>query len=473
MINSAKFAVEGFASSYELKQVLSVSAKRNSLTASIVYFIASLLALVFGYGYLVVFTILLISIVFFGLSRNTNVENFRIQERLTFVSSTFVLIGLLFVTDIVTTVVIFLPCLSYLFLVETNRKVRWITVGAIVVALAVSGLWFFPNLTLNGTSYERRYEALFDVILAASFTGVFVRFHMEFLKLSVWSAKQQAKTHQEHVNASEIAREALEKQKQKLDKIYETSQFALQNERLLHAQIAASQDQLEQFAYAASHDLKEPIRTIRSFLQVVHRRLSPEVIEEEGLKEHFEFVDQSSVAMHNLLERLLVYSRIEKASQVKSSVDMVKVLQRVCSDPAMGLNAIGAEVSVSLPEGRTDAAVYMNQEHLATVFKEIFNNSVLFRSKERSLQVKVEAEFVDEDRILVTIADNGIGIETKYCEQVFGLFKRLNAREDYPGSGLGLSLVKAIVEAIGGQVSLSSLLGEGTQVHLLLPRKGS
>jgi len=210
MINIVKYTADGFASSDQLKELLSKSAKRNSQSASIVYSLAAILSCCLGYGYAVCCGMLLVSGAFFRLSLNTNVENFRIKERVTFVSTTYVLIGLLFVTDIVTTIVIFLPIISYLFLVETNKKVRWITIGSIVIALAVSSLWFFPNLTLNGSSYDRRYEALFDIVLAACFTGLFVRFHMEFLRLSVWSAKQQAKTHEEHTVVSETACKALE-----------------------------------------------------------------------------------------------------------------------------------------------------------------------------------------------------------------------------------------------------------------------
>jgi len=119
----------------------------------------------------------------------------------------------------------------------------------------------------------------------------------------------------------------------------------------------------------------------------------------------------------------------------------------------------------------SEVKIWMTPEHGLTVFKELLRNTVLFRSTERTLEIHIEVDIVDEDEVLITFSDNGIGIEDEYHEQVFGLFKRLNAREDYPGSGLGLSLVRSIVEAGEGKVSLASTIDKGTQVHLLLPRK--
>jgi signal transduction histidine kinase len=463
-------SLKNFKSSSELEGLLYLSAKRNSTVAAITCFAASMLGLFFGYGYALTLVPFLLSGVLGYVSLNITNDNFRISERITFLLSILLVIFTLFVSNTITTVVIFLPALAYLFFVEANKKVRWATVAAILCTILASAQWFFPNLTIGLSGYDVRYEALFDVIVAAVFTGLFVRFHLNFMRFTLSSDRQQATNHSKYVDASRIAYDSLAAQKIDLDKIYDAARVALRNDRLAYAQIAASQDQLEQFAYAASHDLKEPIRTIRSFLQVVRRRLPDEVIDEEGLAEHFEFVEQSSETMHRLLERLLIYSRIERQSSTKKSFGIVSILQRVASNPDLGLNEIGAQVSVKLPDELFEIDAFMNPEHAASIFQELFNNSILFKSDVRTLEIAIEVDIVNEETIMISFVDNGIGIEDQYHEQVFGLFKRLNTREDYPGSGLGLSLVRSIVDSAGGEVSLTSVMGRGTEVYLLLPR---
>ncbi|MFK8056630.1 MAG: ATP-binding protein [Saprospiraceae bacterium] len=471
MTNEGIFLTNKFKTSAELDEMRCANVKRNSFVTSVGFLTLALLAGVFGYDLFLAIFVMALSLTLLTISLKTNVSNFKVQERIVFILSTFVIIGLLFASNIITTVVVFLPCLAYMFFVESNKLVRFGTAALMVAALLVSSIWFFPDLAVGSSAYDLRFEALFDVLAGAIFTGFFVRFHMEFMRLSVHSAKIQAGNHEKYKQASSIAYDSLASQKGELDSMYEASRVALMNERLAHAQIAASQDQLEQFAYAASHDLKEPIRTIRSFLQVVRRRLPAEIVEQDGLAEHFEFVEQSSDSMHQLLERLLVYSRIDKASLSKKSVGLIGVLQRLCSTPELGLNKLGVEVSVKLPDELSEVEVFMHSEHATDIFKELFNNAILFRSEDRTLKVGIEVDIVNAESIMITFSDNGIGIQEEYHEQVFGLFSRLNTREDYPGSGLGLSLVRAIVVAAGGQVSLTSEFGKGTDVHVILPTK--
>lgn len=460
-------------SSNELEQLLCMNAKRNSLAASLCFLIACVLGCIYKYGDFVNLMSGLMSVLFFFLSTKTNDSNFRKYERFVFLSSTAIVVLLLFISNSITTVVIFLPSLAYLFLVENNKRVQYVTLAIILISVLMLSARFLPELTIGSSNYDLRFEAFFDVIVASIFTGVFVRFHIKFRRLSVKSANLQSEEHDMYVAESKAAHTALAEQKKELNRLYVESRVALLNERLSSAQIAASQDQLEQFSYAASHDLKEPIRTIRSFLQVVRRRLPAEVIEEEGLAEHFEFVEQSSETMHNLLERLLLYSRIDRMSSSKKEIGLVSLLRRICITGKLGLEEVDADVSVKLPDGVSEVEVYFNEDHAFTVFLELFKNAVLFRSNERKLEINIEIDIIDDKTILVSFADNGIGIEGEYHELVFGLFKRLNTREDYPGSGLGLSLVREVLSAGGGQVSLTSMPGEGTQVHLLLPRKGT
>ena len=470
MSSSDKFDAYNFKSSSELEELLRLNAKRNSIVVAIACLFVAVVALVFSYGVLLASIPLILSVIFCFISCKITLSNFRKLERFTFLLCIAFVIFAVFASYIVTSIVVFLPCLAYLFFVESNRKVRWGAVAVIVIVVIASAILFSPSLTVGKSAYELRYEAVFDILCAAVFTGLFVRFHLNFMRLTLVSDRQQSSNHDKYVIASRIAHDSLASQKTNLKKIYEAARVALLNDRLAYAQIAASQDQLEQFAYAASHDLKEPIRTIRSFLQVVRRRLPGEVIDEEGLAEHFEFVEQSSETMHRLLERLLIYSRIEKQSSTKKSVGIVSTLQRIASNPELKLNELGVQISVNLPNELFEIEAYLNPEHAASIFQELFNNSILFRSDARLLEITIEVDIVDEKTIMVSFVDNGIGIEDQYHEQVFGLFKRLNAREEYPGSGLGLSLLRKIVNSAGGEVSLTSVLGRGTQVYLLLPR---
>lgn len=470
MNSTSQLSSISFKSSSELEEMLQASAKRNSIVAAVACIAVSFAGLAFGYGFEIVIIPLVLACIFGYIIFKLDRKNFRNLERITFMFSIVFVIFLLFNSQTITAVVVFLPCLAYLFFVEGNRKVRWAMVVAIVIATLATTIWFFPNLSVGKSDFDLRYESLFDVLCAAIFTGLFVRFHLGVMRLTIKSDRLQASNHSKYVFASKIAYDSLASQKKDLDKIYEAARVALRNDRLAYAQIAASQDQLEQFAYAASHDLKEPIRTIRSFLQVVRRRLPDEVIQEEELMEHFDFVEQSSDNMHRLLERLLIYSRIERQSSTKKSVGIVSALQRVASNPELGLQGSGAQISVNLPDELFEIEAFINPEHVYSVFQELFNNSILFKSSTRELQISIEVDIVNDDTIMITFSDNGIGIEDQYHEQVFGLFKRLNTREDYPGSGLGLSLVRSIISSAGGEVSLSSVSDKGTDVYLLLPR---
>jgi signal transduction histidine kinase len=410
----------------------------------------------------------LIGASFLTIALKVNRSNYRKAERIMFVLATLVIIVLALCSNTISTISIFFACVSYLFFVEDNKAVRWGLSAAMLITLGILTIWFFPNLTFGNSSYDLRYEALGDVVVASIYTGLFLRKHLDFSQMAFISAKVQAKEHDMYVDASRQAYQALNQQKIDLAKLHDEAKSALLNERLTRAQIEASQDQLEQFAYAASHDLKEPIRTIRSFLQVVRRRLPAEVLEDEQLAEHFEFVETSSDEMNKMLERLLIYSRIERTRLNKKPVDLPRLLQRLLLTDNCGIAQ--ENITINLPEEDGNPFLYMCDEHAKTVFTEILHNAALFQPPNQEPRVCIDIDVVDDKQLLISINDNGIGIDKAYHTQVFGLFQRLNTREAFPGSGLGLSLAQSMVEGAGGQISLSSRLGEGTQVHMILPR---
>lgn len=232
-------------------------------------------------------------------------------------------------------------------------------------------------------------------------------------------------------------------------------------ERLNSGQ-SSHNEELRQFAYAISHDLREPIRMISSYSQLLERRYQAQ-LDDDG-REFLRYILEAVQRMDRLLSDLLTYSQQFRSSeeQARVPVDVEGALQGVLLSLDKMIQESGAKVTYDpLPAVQSD----FNQ--LSQLLRQLLQNAIGFRGTEPP---RIHLSVVEgEDAFTFSIADDGIGIDPKYHEQIFGVFKRLHGRE-HPGTGIGLAICKRIVEQHGGRIWVESEPGKGSTFRFTLPK---
>lgn len=222
-----------------------------------------------------------------------------------------------------------------------------------------------------------------------------------------------------------------------------------------------SQD-LEEFAHLASHDLKEPLRTIKAYLDI----LADDLTLEGSQARCFRYVVQASDRMNALIESLLAYSVSGQRAE-QEAVPLGQVTSEVLGDLKAQLEEVGARIDVSeLPDVAADP-VRMRQ-----VFQNLLSNAIKFRRPGEPLVVRVSAEPDGADWV-VTVADNGRGFEQRHADRIFKPFQRLQGRDEVQGTGMGLALVDRIVRQLEGDLWVKSTPGAGSSFFLRLPGANS
>lgn len=225
-------------------------------------------------------------------------------------------------------------------------------------------------------------------------------------------------------------------------------------------ELTAVNNELEQFNYIAAHDLREPLRVVRGFSDLLRDSVGPELSGES--LQYLEFIDQSVVRMQQLIDSLLQLSRIGR-----SKTEFTKVNARDCIDAALeNLSAQIEQRGCTIKIAENLPILYGNESQLVQVFQNLISNAVKFSREEQGV-IEIESS-VDGDLAVISIKDNGIGIEEQFIERVFVPFQRLHSREEYDGSGIGLSIVKKIVELHRGRIKVESKKGEGSTFSVLL-----
>jgi hypothetical protein len=221
----------------------------------------------------------------------------------------------------------------------------------------------------------------------------------------------------------------------------------------LTEELQRSNTELEQFAYIASHDLQEPLRTVTSFVQLLTRRYQDKF--DDKANEFMEIIVESAARMQRLLKDLLEYSKVGSRNKSFHPIELDTVLKYALLNLKTAIEETRAEIKVQeMPSVRAD------ETQMIQLFQNLIGNGIKFRGDKVPL-VKITSERNGDDWV-IHISDNGIGIEPQYFDQVFIIFNRLHLRDEYPGTGLGLALCKKIVERHGGRIWLESIPGEGT-----------
>jgi signal transduction histidine kinase len=221
-----------------------------------------------------------------------------------------------------------------------------------------------------------------------------------------------------------------------------------------------SNEELEQFAYVASHDLQEPLRKVTSFCQLLEQRYGDE-IDDRG-KEYIAYAVDGAKRMQILINDLLAFSRVGRRTEGFIDVDLNGVVAEALENLGSRVTDSGATVTADrLPTVPGDRAL------LVSLFQNLVGNAVKFRSDDPPV-IEITAAR-SGDTWDLTVSDNGIGIEGQFSERVFVIFQRLHSREAYEGTGIGLSLCRKIVEFHGGRIWIDPDVEHGTTVHLTLP----
>lgn len=223
-----------------------------------------------------------------------------------------------------------------------------------------------------------------------------------------------------------------------------------------------SNEELEQFAYVASHDLQEPLRKVASFCQLLQRRYAGQLDERAG--QYIGYAVDGANRMQTLIQDLLAFSRVGRLHTETSPVDLEELFTRTADSLSIAVEESGTELSHDpLP------TVVGDPTQLGVLLQNLLSNAVKFRSPDRPARVAVTAARQDDGMWHFAVADNGIGIDKDFAEQVFVIFQRLHTRETYPGNGIGLALCKKIVEFHGGTIAVDTGYAPGTRITFTLP----
>jgi PAS domain S-box-containing protein len=219
-------------------------------------------------------------------------------------------------------------------------------------------------------------------------------------------------------------------------------------------ELERSNEELEQFAYVVSHDLQEPLRVISNYLQLIMKRYG-EILDEKGIN----FINRSvnaSKRMSEMIEDLLAFSRITTKPEPFESIDLKEIIKKALDNLHISIQEKNATIEYDkLP------IVLGAQSQMIRVFQNLIGNALKFSREGVDPEIHIRSE-EKNGKWLIRVEDNGIGIEPEYRDKIFEIFNRLHSRDKYPGTGIGLSVVKKIIERHGGKIWVESEVNRGS-----------
>jgi signal transduction histidine kinase len=225
-----------------------------------------------------------------------------------------------------------------------------------------------------------------------------------------------------------------------------------------------SNEDLEQFAYVASHDLQEPLRMVSNYMALLRQRYADRL--DARALEYISFAVDGAQRMQELIQDLLTYARVDTKGRAFTPTDVNRVLNRALLNLQVAIAEAQAQITHDpLP------SLLADEVQLTQLFQNLISNAIKFRS-ERPPAIHVSAREENGGWHFV-VRDNGIGVPVEHSERIFVIFQRLHGRGKYPGTGIGLSLCKKIVERHGGRIWVESQVGQGTEFHFTISGTGS
>ncbi len=226
-----------------------------------------------------------------------------------------------------------------------------------------------------------------------------------------------------------------------------------------------SNKDLEQFAYVANHDLQEPLRMISSYTQLLERKYKDKL--DQDATDYIHFAVNGAIRMQKLLNDLLEFSKINSHAKMNVQVDMSTPLGQAISN----LQQLIAENNALITNDDLPV-ITADEAQIMRFFQNLIENAIKFKKKTELPKIHISC-IRQQDMYQFSVADNGIGMEMQYHDRVFIVFQRLHSVKDYPGTGIGLSICKRIVERHGGTIWFESVVNQGTTFYFTIPVKTS
>ncbi|MCG7756099.1 MAG: ATP-binding protein, partial [Nitrosomonas sp.] len=228
------------------------------------------------------------------------------------------------------------------------------------------------------------------------------------------------------------------------------------------AELSTLNQSLESFVYSVSHDLKAPLRGVEGYSRLLEEDYSDRLDDEGRL--FIANLRAGVTRMNELIDDLLAYSRMERRKLESHVLDLTALTQRVIAECGGEIAARQIEVICDLPL----LMVNGDRDGLALVLRNLLENAIKFSQHAAHPRIEFGADR-DNQHVILWVRDNGIGFDMKYNQRIFEIFERLHRLEDYPGTGIGLALVKKAMQRMGGRVWAHSTPGEGATFYLELP----
>ena len=227
-------------------------------------------------------------------------------------------------------------------------------------------------------------------------------------------------------------------------------------------ELERSNEELQSFAYITSHDLQEPLRTIASFAQLIERRYKGKL--DPDADEFIDFMVDGASRMKEMIQGLLDYSRVGTKGHEFKEFQAEIALNYALSNLGTAIAEVNAEITVDpLP------VIFADEDQIIRVLQNLIGNGIKFRRKGVQPKIHISAKRNDNEHVF-SVSDNGIGLEEQYSDKIFEVFKRLHSIGEYQGAGIGLAIVKRIIDRHGGQIWVESELDKGSTFYFTLPK---
>lgn len=235
----------------------------------------------------------------------------------------------------------------------------------------------------------------------------------------------------------------------------------IDDQKLIEENLRHANQNLEQFAFSVSHDLQEPLRSVKIYSELLVSTYTSD-LDSQALQ-YLDYLREGANRMEALVRDLLVYTRVLKVEASTEATDTGEILRGTLDSLAAAIAETGAQITIDpLPVLPVCGA------HLQQLFQNIIGNAIKYRSRERTLVIHVTAQY-QNGSWLFAVSDNGIGIDPEYQEKIFGLFKRLHTSDEYSGTGIGLAICQRIVDGYHGRIWVESEPGRGSTFKFTLP----
>ena len=277
------------------------------------------------------------------------------------------------------------------------------------------------------------------------------------IEYELWEAKNElediVRRRTRELNQTNVLLQNELEEKEIAEKKLKKSQIELKN---LVEELKRSNEELQQFAYVTSHDLQEPLRTISSFTQLLEHRYKGQM--DKDADEFIEYIVDATKRMQNLIKDLLEYSRVTTRGKEFELVDTEEIIEEAISNLSAAITESNAQISYDkLPQ------IIADSRQIGQLFQNLISNAIKFKKQGIPPKINIQVNKDEENgEYVFSVKDNGIGIEKDYFDRIFTIFQRLHTRDEYSGTGIGLSISKKIVERHGGNIWVESEFQKGS-----------